>query len=81
MCTVKKYYSYNWVKEQLLTNGYLPFANHQDWGIICFDSNRNSDNKEYPVIMIDHELVFDTPIPFEEFGENFIDLIERRLQF
>ncbi|NBP67946.1 MAG: SMI1/KNR4 family protein [Cytophagia bacterium] len=74
-----KYYSHNWVKERLIDNGYLPFAEHQDWGIVCFDTNRNKESREYPVVMIDHELIYSDPIPYEHFGDNFIDLIEKRL--
>lgn len=74
-----KYYSYDWVKKQLIRKGYVPFAAHQDWGIVCFDTNRNADSREYPIIMIDHELVYDEPMPYGEFGENFIDMIKERL--
>lgn len=74
-----KYYSYDWVKERLIDNGYIPFAEHQGWGIVCFDTKRNIDTGEYPIIMIDHELVYDNPIPYENFGTSFIDMIEKRL--
>jgi hypothetical protein len=74
-----KYYSYDWVKEKLIAKGYIPFAGHQDWGIVCFDTNRNNEAGEYPIVMIDHELIYDDPIPTEDFGENFIDMIEKRL--
>lgn len=73
------YYSYDWVKDRLINKGYIPFAGHEDWGIVCFDTNRNADSREYPIIMIDHDLVYDDPIPYEEFGENFVDMIEKRL--
>lgn len=73
------YYSYDWVQEKLIDNGYIPFAYHQDWGIVCFDTNRNKDTREYPIIMIDHELVFDEPIPSEDFGDDFVDMIKTRL--
>jgi hypothetical protein len=76
-----KYYSYDWVKERLIGMGFIPFADHHDWGIICFDTNRNKESGEYPVIMIDHELVFDDPTPYETFGDNFVDLMIKRLTY
>ena len=44
-----------WPKEHLIEKGYLPFAEYSDWGLLCFDLNKEEGNGEYPVILWDHE--------------------------
>lgn len=42
-------------REYLIDRGLLPFANWSDWGMLCFDTNRNTDDHNYPVVLWDHE--------------------------
>jgi len=41
--------------EDLIEKGYIPFADWSDWGVLCFDTNRNQNDKNYPVVLWDHE--------------------------
>lgn len=41
--------------EYLIEKGYLPFATWGDWGLLCFDTNRNNEEYNYPVILWDHD--------------------------
>ena len=66
-------------KDRLLPNGYLPFADHYDWGALCFDTNYASDNNEYPVVLIEFEKVDIDPVPAAPFNAHFIEMIESRL--
>jgi len=72
------FYSYDWVKQLLLTNGFIPFASHEDWGIICFDTNRNVETKNYPIVMFDQDSIYDKPLSYQEFGANFIDMLKMK---
>jgi hypothetical protein len=42
-------------KEYLLHRGLIPFANWSDWGLLCFDVNRNFFTANYPIVLWDHE--------------------------
>ena len=42
--------------EFLIEKGYIPIADWSDWGLICFDANRNKIDKNYPVVLWDHEI-------------------------
>lgn len=37
-----------WPPENLLKKGYIPFADWSDWGLLCFDTNRNDSGNNYP---------------------------------
>jgi hypothetical protein len=41
--------------ELLIEKGLIHFADFEDYGLLCFDSNIKSENNEYPVVFIDHE--------------------------
>ena len=58
-------------RELLLDKGFIPFANWSDWGLLCFDTNRNKDNRNYPVVLWDHE----TANKFQNKSNDFYELI------
>lgn len=60
-------------KEFLIDKGYIPFANWSDWGMLCFDTNKNQDDKNYPIVLWDHELGNEVQYQYE----NFYDMIEK----
>lgn len=57
----------SWPQELLINKGYLPFVRWSDWGELCFDTNQNVKDNEYPVILWDH----DDWLVFKPFSENF----------
>ncbi|ANE51948.1 SMI1/KNR4 family protein [Flavisolibacter tropicus] len=58
-------------REFLIDEGYIPFADWSDWGLLCFDTNNKNIDNEYPVVLWDHER-WDH---FEPFSENFKSLL------
>lgn len=58
-------------REFLIDKGYIPFINWSDWGLLCFDTNRNQVDKNYPIVLWDHE----TAEEFQDQYQNFYDLI------
>ncbi|WP_428224503.1 SMI1/KNR4 family protein [Flavobacterium sp.] len=53
--------------EYLIEIGYIPFANWSDWGLLCFDTNRNKDNNNYPIVLWDHEMAEDVNDVYKDF--------------
>jgi len=43
-------------KEYLIDKGLIPFADWSDWGLLCFDTNRNFLSANYPIVLWDHEI-------------------------
>lgn len=76
----RNFYSYDWVQEELIENKFIPFANHEDWGYLCFDARKSYTENEYPILMIDHELIGD-PDKYEKFNNNFMDMVRNRLLY
>lgn len=60
-------------KEFLIDKGYIPFANWSDWGMLCFDTNKNQNDKNYPIVLWDHELADEVQYQYED----FYDMIEK----
>lgn len=58
-------------REFLIDKGYIPFINWSDWGLLCFDTNRNQGDNNYPIVLWDHE----TADEFQEQYQDFYDLI------
>lgn len=58
--------------ELLIDQGYIYFADFNDYGLLCFDTNQKRENFDWPVVYIDHE---DLETIYE-YAENFNDLIE-----
>ncbi|WP_299611358.1 SMI1/KNR4 family protein, partial [uncultured Aquimarina sp.] len=68
--TLTEYYFNYWEPEELIKKGFIPFADYSDWGIVCFDTNR-MNNKDCPIVMFDHETLYDEPVSFEELYNDF----------
>ena len=78
---LKKYvqmYSYDWVREDLISNKIIPFADYGDYGFLCFDAREKYPNNEYPILMVDHELVGDID-SYEMFNSSFMEMVKERL--
>jgi len=58
-------------KEFLIDKGYIPFADWNDWGLLCFDTNESCVDNEYPIVLWDHE----SWDKFEPFSYNFLNLL------
>ena len=43
------------VPELIIGKGYIYFADFQDYGLLCFNTNVKKENNEYPIVYIDHE--------------------------
>lgn len=71
----KRFYGYDWVQEDLLANKYIPFADHYDWGFLCFDANEKVEDNEYPIVMIDHEMLGEVD-SYSHFSDNFRELLQ-----
>ena len=63
-----KYYD----SDLLIRKGYIYFADFQDYGLLCFDSNKTIENNEFPIVYIDHEEL--TEVHF--YAENFQELLQ-----
>ncbi|MCD0475390.1 SMI1/KNR4 family protein [Flavobacterium sp. EDS] len=55
------------LKDDLIEKGYIPFANWSDWGLLCFDSNRNKEDNNYPIVLWDHEKADEVEDVFNDF--------------
>ncbi len=61
-----------WPKEDILDRGLIPFADYEDWGLTCFNTNKRNSNGEYEICIWDHE-----QSDSEEYLANsFYDLIQ-----
>lgn len=65
-----EYYFEYWEPEELIKKGFIPFADYNDWGIVCFDTNRMNNN-DCPIVMFDHETLYDEPVTFEKLYDSF----------
>lgn len=57
-------------REKIFDIGRIPFADWEDWGILCFDTTVTVDNFDYPIVLWDHE----RPDRFEFKFKNFASL-------
>jgi hypothetical protein len=48
-------------------------VNWSDWGLLCFDTNRNKDDKNYPVVLWDYEMAD----KFQDQYKDFYDLLTK----
>lgn len=71
-------YSYDWVQDDLISQGFVPFANHYDHGLLCFDARKKHKNNEYPILMVDHELVTENK-EYEYFNSCFMEMVKEKL--
>lgn len=58
--------------EKLLKKGYIYFANFNDYGFLCFNTNQTVKDNEYEIVFFDHE---DIKIA-HHYTENFKNLME-----
>jgi hypothetical protein len=58
-------------REDLYDKGYIPFATWSDWGMLCFDVNRNDGSNNYPIVLWDHE----EPDEVSDRYDNFYDMM------
>lgn len=63
-------------KEFLLDKGYIPFASWSDWGYLCFDTNVNSADNNYPIVLWDHEDVESFEQKYTDFYTMLLELNE-----
>jgi hypothetical protein len=59
--------------EYLIEKGYLPFANWSDWGLLCFDTNSNKEDNNYPIVLWDHEIADEVEPKYTD----FLDLMNK----
>lgn len=66
--------------EYLIEKGYITFADYSDWGLLCFDTNTNSSEYNYPIILWDHEIPDDVQMKYRSFYDLMIaiDLEEKK---
>lgn len=58
-------------RDELIDKGYLPFAGWAGAGdLLCFDTNRNEDSHDYPIVLWNHESG-----GTDDFSPNFISLL------
>lgn len=61
---------------RLIGQGYVYFADYDDWGVICFDTNQqNPQDGDCPVILIDHDQLHTEPLPMETLYPSFADML------
>jgi hypothetical protein len=64
----------SWEPDVIIKAGFIPFADYSDWGIVCFDTNRMRGS-DCPIVMFDHECLYDEPVQYEELYESFETMI------
>ncbi|HEY0669531.1 MAG TPA: SMI1/KNR4 family protein [Sphingobacteriaceae bacterium] len=62
--------------EYLIEKGYIPFADWSDWGVLCFDTNRNQADKNYPIVLWDHEIADEVQDQYKDFYDLITKLDE-----
>lgn len=59
-------------EDDFMPKGLIYFADFSDWGMLCFDTNQEREDGEFPIVMIDHEDMETSHL----YAENFRDLLE-----
>ncbi|MBS2101029.1 SMI1/KNR4 family protein [Carboxylicivirga linearis] len=44
-----------WPKEDVLERGLIPFADYEDWGLVCFNTTKLNSDGEFQIYVWDHE--------------------------
>jgi hypothetical protein len=58
------------LKPFMLDSGFIWFGDFQDWGFLCFDTNKKTNEEhEYPVVLIDHETVDQQELMYKDFKD------------
>ena len=77
---IDRYYK-SWLPEKLIGQGYIYFADYSDWGMVCFDTTeQNLEDNDCPIIMIDHEALYDNPVPKEILYPSFAAMMRSLLE-
>ena len=67
---------HSYPKEWFVDKGYIPFANYDDWGLLCFDAGKQqtpeSSGTNYAVCLWDHE----KPQQFKWLYPDFLTLMQ-----
>lgn len=50
---------------------YVPFAHLSDFGVLCFDANKNVADNDYPIVEFNHEDGYHQP---ELYSKNFLEM-------
>ncbi|MBD0400586.1 SMI1/KNR4 family protein [Flammeovirga sp. EKP202] len=58
--------------ELIIGKGYIYFADFEDYGILCFDTNHEKENDEYRIVYINHEDLDDIHL----YANSFTELLE-----
>ncbi|MFT5890366.1 MAG: hypothetical protein ACI9Y7_000456 [Dokdonia sp.] len=74
---LEQYFDY-WEPDEIINKGFIPFADYSDWGIVCLNTNKMHNN-DCPIIMFDHETLYNEPVNFEELYPNFETIIKEFL--
>lgn len=69
-----EYYFEYWEPDEIIKKGFIPFANYSDWGVVCFDTNRMV-NRDCPIVMFDHETLYNEEVYYEELYTDFETMI------
>jgi len=64
-------------KEFLIDKGYIPFINWSDWGLLCFDTNKNQSDRNYPIVLWDQEKVDEVQDQYQHFYDLMLRLDEK----
>ena len=60
------------IPELIIHKGYIYFADFEDYGLLCFNTNEQRENNEYPIVYIDHDDLKEVHL----YANNFMDLLE-----
>ena len=60
------------IPELIIGKGYIYFADFEDYGLLCFNTNVKNENNEYPIVYIDH----DDLAEIHPYANNFLELLE-----
>lgn len=76
-----RYYFKAYLPAEIIEKGYIPFADYSDWGIVCFDTSMQSQSDyDCQIVMIDHELLFNKPVPKEVLYPSFAEMMRSLLE-
>lgn len=46
---------HTWPTKYMIDKGRIPFADWNDWGVLCFDTTSKRENFNYPIVLWDHD--------------------------
>lgn len=58
-------------REDLIDKGFIPFAMHDYWALLCFDTNRNKECADYPIVVWNYE----EPARHTDYCASFAELL------